>query len=131
MVTQLQTMLAPLIRNRKLSIWSDQDIEPGARWKETIDEALDSASVAVLLVSPDFLASDFIVQHELSPLLNKAQKHGVTILWIAISASLYKSTEIAHYQAANDPSKPLDTLTPAQINQALVRISEKILEAAK
>ena len=128
---KLQTMLAPLVRNRKLSIWSDQELEPGARWKETIDEALASARVAVLLVSPDFLASDFIVQHELTPLLNKAQRRGVKIFWIAISDSLYKSTEIAHYQAANDPSKPLDTLAPPQVNQALVRISEKILEAAK
>jgi len=122
-------MLAPLTRDKKISVWSDTDITPGTRWKEQIDEALSRATVAILLVTPNFLASDFIVNHELWPLLRKSKEGGMCILWIAVSDSLYKSTEIAHYQAANDPTKPLDTLTPAQINQTLVQICEKIRDA--
>jgi hypothetical protein len=88
------------------------------------------AKVAVLLVSPNFLASDFIANHELPPLLKAAEEEGLTILWVAVRASLYKETEIVDFQAANDPAKPLNFLEPWQVDAALVNIAELIKESA-
>ena len=48
-----------------------------------------------------------------------AEKEGLIILWIAVSASMYKVTEIADYQAVNDPSIPLDSLKPAILNRGV------------
>ena len=126
---ELQTMLAPLLHQGTLKIWADTDIEPGDVWKEKIEEALERAKVAVLLVSPDFLASDFIRRKELPPLLKAAEDRGVKILWVPIKHCLYKKTDIAHYQAAYDPQKPLHQLKSAQRGAALVKIAERI-EAA-
>ena len=56
------------------------------RWFEEIQHALRLAKIAVLLVSADYLASDFIVEHELTPLLEAAQRDGVKIVWIAIGS---------------------------------------------
>ena len=64
--------------------------------------------------------------HELPQLLAAAQTRGLTILWVAISASLYRETEIAHYQAANDPAVPLDSMSVAEQNRQLVKVCEKI-----
>jgi len=83
----------------------------------------------VLLVSPDFLASDFIGTVELPTLLDAEEREGVTILWVPISASAYKVTEIAGYQAAHNPAQPLDTLSPAEQNLALVEICKQIRAA--
>ncbi len=117
-------------RERKLSIWDDTQIRAGTEWKKEIENALAVAKVAILLVSADFLASDFIAQHELPPILEAAKREGLIILWIALHASLYQETVIKHYQAANDPTKPLATLSVKDWEDTLVNICKKIIQAA-
>jgi O-acetyl-ADP-ribose deacetylase (regulator of RNase III) len=125
---RLQDMLQPLLRNGNMSFWSDTAIKPGALWKEEINQSLRSAKVALLLVSPNFLASDFIAQHELPPLLDKAKTQGTRILWAHVSSCLYKESEVSAYQAVHDVARPLDKLTPAKRNEVLVEICQKIKE---
>lgn len=127
-LNRLNVMLTPLMRNG-MNVWSDQKIKPGALWVDEIRKALADAKVAILLVSPDFLASKFIHENELPPLLAEAELGGLLILWIPIHFSNYKLTKFNNYQAAWDPSKPLANLSQAKLNQALVSISETIAEA--
>jgi formylglycine-generating enzyme required for sulfatase activity len=124
---RLQIMLAPLRRQGMLDVWEDTRIQAGQDWREEIEKALARAKVAVLLVSPDFLASDFIARHELPPLLEAARKQGTIILWVPLRPSLYRVAEIARYQAAYDPGTPLSTLTVAEQEAALVRIAEALI----
>ncbi|WHZ28298.1 MAG: putative GTPase [Nitrospira sp.] len=126
---RLQDMLKPLVRQGTVSLWSDTDIKPGATWRDDIERELKAARAAVLLVSPNFLASDFIAQHELPPLLDKAKNQGTRILWAHVSSCLYKESGVGAYQAAHDVALPLDKLKPSKRNEVLVQICQKIREA--
>ena len=125
-----QTMLKPLTRNRKITLWDDTKIRGGDKWKEEIRKALSAAKVAVLLVSPHFLASDFIAEHELPPLLKAAEEQGVKILWVMVSDCLYRATELSDFQAAHNIAHPLDSLSVSERNRVLRSVCEQIAEAA-
>jgi hypothetical protein len=126
----LQTHLKPFVRNNAIVVWDDTQIKSGTNWKAEIEKALGLAKVAILLVSPNFLASDFIFNHELTPLLEAAKQEGLIILWILIRPCGYKETEIAHYQAAHNPADPLVKAKRAgDLDTLLVAICERVKEA--
>ena len=127
-LTKLTDMLKPLAQRNVISTWDDRQIKAGELWRKKIEHALATAKVAVLLVSPNFLASDFIYRNELPPLLEKAKRGGLAIIWLAVSASVYSETELAQYQAVNDPARPLDSLRAPDLNKELVRICQQIKE---
>jgi hypothetical protein len=86
--------------------------------------------VAVLLVTPDFLASDFIANDELPRLLKAGEEDGLTILWVAVRHSLCGETAIAADSAANNPARPLAALSASEQDEELVRFAQQILDAA-
>jgi hypothetical protein len=126
---RLKTHLKPRIRNGKVDVWNDQRIQAGKEWRKEIDEALARAKVAVLMVSPHFLASDFIAENELPPLLEAAKRGSVKILWVPVSTAAYEETSIYMYQAALAPSKPLDKHHYAHVSDAMETICKAISEA--
>lgn len=126
-LAELQKWLKPLENQGLIDKWDDTEIQPGAKWRDEIEKALTSAKAAILLVSQDFLFSDFIANDELPQLLEKAEKEGLKVFWIAISASTVTDShpQIAKYQAAHiDP--PLDQLDNATRQKAFLEIYQKI-----
>jgi hypothetical protein len=113
-------------------IWSDKDIHPGADWLGEIQRKLATVKVAVLLVSAQFLASRFIVRNELPPLLDAADKEGVIIIPVHISASRFDlKPELSRFQSANDPRTPLMRFRGHKLEEELDRIGRTVEAALK
>ena len=125
-----QATLKPFIRANQLSVWDDTQIKAGDIWRDEIKQALASAKVAVLLVTTNFLNSDFIAENELPPLLEAAQNEGLRILLVVVGHSLFEETELGHYQAVNDPSRPLASVSASTREKEIVRICKEIKSAA-
>ena len=67
----------------RIQPWSDEAIHTGDDWEASIDEALDRAACAVLIVAKGFLGSAFILKHEVPHLLKRrasGQLHMLPIL---------------------------------------------------
>ncbi len=128
---ELETLLKPALQSLAIDAWSDKEITPGDLWRGKIREAIKEAKVAVLLVSPKFLDSDFIKKDELPPLLQAAEKRGVTILWIHVRPSLYEYTAIADFQSPHDVKTALSELTRPKRDRVLRDVAKSILEAVQ
>jgi hypothetical protein len=127
---ELLTHLEPYLRSGSVEGWCDRDIVSGSKWFDELQTALSKTSVAILLVSPDFLASDFIHDHELTPLLKEAESGGVKILWVQIRASAYEETSLKNYQAVvSPPDKPLGAKSKADRDEAWVQVCKVIKNA--
>lgn len=107
-VSRLLVHLKPLERDKGVICWSDKNVRAGDKWKREIQSNLEEATVAILLISADFLASDFIVNNELPPLLIKAESMGLRIIPVILKPCGFKRDKVLQsFQCINDPLTPL------------------------
>jgi hypothetical protein len=129
---RLRVHLRPLERAATIRSWSDRQIRPGSMWRDEIAEALERASIAILLISADFLSSDFIVTNELPPLLKRARSQGTTILPLILTNCRFERDEqLSEFQAVNDPRQPLSSLGAAEREVFFDRVAAQIEELAR
>lgn len=123
----IKEALAPLAGIGQLSLWEDTQIKPDSKWRDDIKKALDSANVALLLVSLAFLASEFIESSELPILLESAEKEGLIIRLVVLENCPFDFTDLKVYQSLWDVAKPLSGLSLAKRTEALNEIKSKIM----
>jgi hypothetical protein len=123
---RLLDYLKPLKRDAILEIWDDARIEAGSRWREQIETELQAARVAVLLVSADYLASDYVMDRELPFLLEAAQDRGLHVLSVIVSPCRFERTPLRQFQAVNSPSSPLTSKSRQEQEHIFAIVAESI-----
>ncbi|SHN47430.1 TIR domain-containing protein [Cryptosporangium aurantiacum] len=119
---RLERHLRPLTRDQSLDLWSDRRLRAGDRWRDEIADALDRARAAILLVSSDFLASDFISEIELPALLRAAESGGCRIIPIVVSPCMFEHLpDLAQFQAVNSADRPLTAMSAHEQDETLLR----------
>jgi serine/threonine protein kinase len=119
--------LRPLERDGRLVVWDDRKIEAGTDWRRAIATALNECSCAVLLISSDFLASDFCAGDELPELLTAASSRGLTIFPVMLSpCHLNGSPRLAALQTVNPPTRTLIELPRGEQERTLAGLAETI-----
>jgi formylglycine-generating enzyme required for sulfatase activity len=127
-VERIRQVMAPLLRAGGLQVrlWDDSQIQPGDRWLEEIEAALASARVALLLVSAEFLASEFVMHEEVPRLLAAAEAEGMQVLWVSVSPCLVEYTPIHAYQAVLPPEPCLAEMGEVEQQRALITIGRAL-----
>ncbi|MBL8329892.1 MAG: TIR domain-containing protein [Rubrivivax sp.] len=142
-VDRLNEMLAPIVRQDSIRVWSDLDIDIGQDWHSRIQAQLLEARAVVLFVSPAFLASDYIANSELPVLLHRAKTTGAEICPILLSPCLWdeavyhfpdpvlgpNTLNLSSLQAVNTPTRTMIEATEAQQNRALMGVAKHVRAA--
>ncbi len=115
-------------------LWRDPAILPGEDWRAEIDAALKSADLGLLLVSPPFLASDFITREELPKLVDAPGKAVIPVMLAAVDFDRHDLKGLSRKQIfrldrpAFDEPKAYSDCSPKQ-RRAFVEVLFKQTEA--
>jgi hypothetical protein len=112
-----------LERKGVIDLWADTKIAAGARWREEIQSAIESSTVAVILISADFLASDFISEYELPQILSRAESGGTSILPVIVAPCLFDGSGLDVFQTINPPHSPLAAMASVEQEETLVNLA--------
>src|SRR3989454_1726544 len=106
---KLETHLSLLRRQGLITAWHDRHILPGTDWAQAIDEHLERASVILLLISSDFLASDYCYGIELQRALERHQVNEARVIPILLRPVDWNKAPFAYLQALPTGAKPITT----------------------
>lgn len=109
-------------------VWDDTKIPAGERWYDEIKRSLLRAKVAVIMVSTDFLASDFVQKIELPLLFELAKGSELKILPIIVKPCKYESSVLSEIQSINNPQKPLSRHKEDEAEDEYIRLVDRIKE---
>jgi tetratricopeptide (TPR) repeat protein len=87
---RLRSHLGVLEQTGRIVVWDDRQIDGGEEWYPEIVAAMDRAAVAVCLISPDFLKSDFIHKEEVPHLLKRRRDEGMILLPVLVRPCLWE-----------------------------------------
>jgi internalin A len=96
------THLQPLKRNGAIDFWHDRMIEPGTRWDESIKNELNSSDIIIFLLSPDFIATNYIFDVEI-PAAIKLAENRAKLFFVELQACSWDKTVLAQFQQTTDP----------------------------
>src|SRR5438105_2365182 len=105
---KLETALALLRRHGLIQEWHDRKIGAGQEWREEIDTQLEAADIILLLISPDFIASDYCCGLEMKRALARHQEGLARVVPIIVRTVNWQSTELGKLQALPKDGKPVD-----------------------
>jgi hypothetical protein len=104
---QLETNLALLKRQRIIDLWHDRRIGAGREWAGAIDEHLNSAAVVLLLVSPDFVASDYCYDLEMTRALERHDAGDARVIPIILRTTFWEGAPFARLQALPEQGRAI------------------------
>jgi internalin A len=130
---ELETHLKILQREGLISMWYDRKIEAGDDWSKEIDENLERADIILLLVSADFIASDYCYEKEMTRALERGQEGKARVIPVIVRDVNWGKAPFAKLQAL-----PKDGLAVTKwgdrdsawrnVSEGIERVAEEIRE---
>ena len=118
------------LRNQKLiSDWFDGDITPGTEWKKQILAHLAQDQIILLLISPDFMASDFCYSIEMQQAITRHDHNQARVIPIILRPTDWEGTPFEKLLALPSDGRPI-TSWPDQ-DQAFLDVIKGIRRAIK
>ncbi len=123
---ELDKHLTALKRSDKISVWHDKQIEGGNDWDATIKEELKNADLILLLISPDFMASDYIWEVEIKGALDNHFSGKSKVIPVFLRSVYIKDMPFDKLQGYISKNKPVTSFPEREQDGAFLKIVEGI-----
>lgn len=100
--------LANMKRQNEITAWTDRQITAGNEWRNVIDENLLDADIVIILVSPDFVNSEYCYDLEMGKAIERHRANSCRVIPIYIRVTDVKGSIIEEFQALPDDRKPIN-----------------------
>ena len=120
--SELEKQLSPLLRGGQIAIWHDRQIVPGTDFDNQIDCKLATSRIILLLVSPDFLNSDYCYRQEMHYAIARHHAGSARVIPIILRPCDWQATPFGHLLALPKDGKPVTSW---------VRRDEALFDVAK
>jgi TIR domain len=104
---ELEKHLSLLRRDGVIASWHDRKISAGTQWAGQIDKHLDTANVILLLISANFLSSDYCYDIEMKRAIERHDMGEARVIPIILRACDWKGAPFGHIQALPKDAKPV------------------------
>jgi internalin A len=128
---ELETHLKLMQREKLISAWNDRRIFPGEEWDRKIDENLEKADIILLLVSADFIASDYCFDIEMNRAMERNKNKETVVIPVILRDYEWHSAPFGKLQALPRDGKPVTLWSDrdtawSNVAQGIRNIAEKI-----
>jgi hypothetical protein len=129
-LARLRTHLTILRRGGRITEWFDRDIEAGREWREEIARELNAADLILLLVSSDFLDSDFCYEQEMARAMERSDRGEALVIAVMLRpVDGWAETPFSKLQVV--PRDALPVTRWKDQDEALVDVASKIRRAVE
>ena len=126
---QLDTHLKLLQRQKVIDVWHDRKIGAGTEWKDAIDDNLEAADIILLLISADFLASDYCFDVEMRRAMERHEEKSAVVIPVSLRTCKTNGADFMKLQGLPKDFKPVKNWP--DLDQAFTDIAEGISKAAE
>jgi hypothetical protein len=125
---RLEKQLSVLKREGMIDTWHDRLVEPGGEFANEIDEHIDKDDIILLLVSPDFLDSEYCYEIEMKRAMERHEHKRAVVIPIILRACDWKNTPFGKLKPLPEDGTPLNRAS--DIDAALFEVATAIRFAA-
>src|SRR5205809_6123317 len=127
----LEKQLRALRRQGIINLWHDRNISPGAEWEHEIDRHLKTANIILLLISPDFMDSDYCYGIEMKRAMERHERGEAYVVPIILRPVYWKKAPFGKLQALPTDAKPVTDPDWHNLDRAFFNVAEGIRETVE
>lgn len=125
---ELEKQLKILKHQNLIDMWHDQEISPGAEWQRAIDRHLDTAQMILLLISPDFMNSDYCYGTEMKRAMVRHERGEACVIPILLRPVHWQSAPFGKLQSLPDEARYIVSPDWHSLDEAFFTVAEAIRE---
>ena len=130
---ELAKHLSILKRQGVLEAWHDRNIDAGAEWANKIDEHMNEAQIILLLISSDFMASDYCYDIEMKRAMERHDAKEAVVIPVILRSCVWQGAPFGKLQGLPKDMKPVDAWPNrdqafTDIAQGIRKVVEKLAE---